>query len=148
MGFTAAIRTALTEKYATFAGRAPRSEFWWFFLFYFLVFFVLGLLLVAVAGLQGAESGDIPVLGIVLLALMGIFVIGTFIPLISVTVRRLHDRNMSGWWYLGSILVGMIPFIGAIGSIALLVVCALRGTQGPNRFGPDPLVTYSPEVFR
>lgn len=148
MGFGEAISTVLRQKYATFSGRAARSEFWWFFLFYFLVFIVLGGLLVAVAGLQGAESGDIPVVGMVLIALMGIFAIGTILPLIAVTVRRLHDRNLSGWWYLASIIAGMIPVVGALASIALLVVCALRGTPGPNKYGADPLVTYSPEVFR
>ncbi len=148
MGFVDTVRTVLSEKYVTFQGRAARSEYWWFVLFYFLVLFVLTLLLMAVAGLNGFESGDIPTLGYVVLALMGVFVLGTILPFIAVTVRRLHDRNMSGWWYLGFLVAGMIPFVGIIASIALFVITCLRGTPGPNKFGADPLAAHNVEVFR
>ncbi len=50
---------------------------------------------------------------------------------IAVSVRRLHDTDRSSWW----ILLGLIPFIGAI---VLLVFMVLDGTRGDNRFGPDP----------
>ena len=53
------------------------------------------------------------------------------LPSIAVAVRRLHDTDRSGWW----ILLGFIPIIGGI---VLLVFYVLEGTQGPNRFGPDP----------
>jgi uncharacterized membrane protein YhaH (DUF805 family) len=49
-----------------------------------------------------------------------------------VAIRRLHDRDMSGWW----LLLMLVPVIG---SLALLVLYVLPGTPGPNRFGPDPL---------
>ena len=54
-----------------------------------------------------------------------------FIPALAVTFRRLHDTDRSAWW----ILVGLIPFLGAL---ALLVFYCLDGTPGANRFGPDP----------
>jgi uncharacterized membrane protein YhaH (DUF805 family) len=53
------------------------------------------------------------------------------LPGIAVSVRRLHDRDYSGWWFL-IVLTG-------IGAIVLLVWFCMRGTAGANRFGPDPL---------
>jgi len=79
--------------------------------------------------------------------LVFIWVLIVFIPSIAVTVRRLHDRDMSGWWYLGFIVAGMIPFIGLIASIALLVLMFLPGTPGANRYGPDPKDPTSAAVF-
>ena len=67
------------------------------------------------------------------------FYLGILIPTIAVAVRRLHDRNMSGWWYLGFIALSFIPVVGFLASIAMLVIFCLKGTDGDNRFGPDPL---------
>jgi len=64
--------------------------------------------------------------------LLGLFFLASFLPAISVIVRRLHDTDRSGWWYW----IGLIPLVGAI---LLLVWFCTRGTSGPNRFGPDPL---------
>jgi len=75
------------------------------------------------------------------------WVLGTLIPGIAVVVRRLHDRDMSGWWYLGLIVASMIPLINIIASIGFLVLMVLPGTAGPNRFGPDPLDPSQAEVF-
>jgi len=69
------------------------------------------------------------------------------VPSVAVTVRRLHDRDMSGWWYLGVIIVGAIPFVGFLANIPILVLMALPGTLGSNRFGPDPKGTDSYEAF-
>lgn len=55
-----------------------------------------------------------------------------FIPLtVAVTVRRLHDTNRSGWWYL-------LSFIPLIGDLVLFIFMCLKGTEGENRFGKDP----------
>ena len=56
------------------------------------------------------------------------------LPCLAVSVRRLHDRDKSGWWYL----LGLIPVIGPV---VLLVWYVQAGTPGDNRFGPDPLQT-------
>lgn len=69
------------------------------------------------------------------------------IPSIAVAVRRLHDRDMSGWWYLGFMVVSFIPFVGFIASIAFIVIMALPGTEGPNRFGLDPKGGADTSVF-
>jgi uncharacterized membrane protein YhaH (DUF805 family) len=55
-------------------------------------------------------------------------------------IRRLHDRGKSGWWYLGFIGTAFIPYLNVITSIWFLIETSfLRGTVGPNDYGPDPL---------
>ena len=120
MTFKESVRTVLREKYATIEGRAPRSEYWWFFLFYLLVTFALAPLDIALFG-----NGDVSPLS----TIFGVLVL---IPFVTVGVRRLHDRDMSGWWYL----LILIPLFG---SLALAVIFMLPDTQGSNNFGSDPL---------
>jgi uncharacterized membrane protein YhaH (DUF805 family) len=68
--------------------------------------------------------------GWLLLALSFLWGLFIFIPNLAVTIRRLHDQDKSGWFYL----LAFIP----IANIVLLVFMFLEGTRGPNRFGPDP----------
>jgi len=113
MGFTESISTVFS-KYATFTGRASRSEFWWFTLFAFIVSVVLRI------GHLGPGRG----VGILYLA----WVLATFIPSLAVAVRRLHDSDRSGWWWL----IVLIPIIGWIVYIYFQVQ---PSTPGSNRFG-------------
>jgi uncharacterized membrane protein YhaH (DUF805 family) len=53
------------------------------------------------------------------------------LPGIAVSIRRLHDLDRTGWW--------LLILFTIIGAILLLVWFCMRGTVGPNRFGPDPL---------
>jgi uncharacterized membrane protein YhaH (DUF805 family) len=64
--------------------------------------------------------------------LSGIAGLALFLPGLAMSIRRLHDRDKSGWLFL----LILIPFVGAI---ILLIWYCMRGTIGPNRFGPDPL---------
>lgn len=97
------------------------------------------------AMLDGRQAGG---LAMVFIGIYVIFYLAILIPSIAVSVRRLHDRNLSGWWYLGMILASFIPFIGFIASIAFLVVMCLKGTDGENKYGPDPLKgAANAEVF-
>ena len=132
MGFSQAVRSCL-DKYADFNGRAPRSEYWFFNLAYFLA----ALAIVALAFAAGAAGGPrIGVgLGIILLILLGV---GILVPHLAVSVRRLHDINMSGWLYL----LIFVPF----GSIAIFVFTVIPGTRGANRYGPDPFENVA-DVF-
>ena len=109
------------QKYVSIQGRAARSEYWYFFLFYVLVTFALGPM---DAMLTGNQAGVQP--------LSTLFGLAVVLPMLTVGIRRLHDRDMTGWW----MLLLLVPLIG---SIALLVIFVLPGTVGPNRFGPDPL---------
>lgn len=103
------------KKYATFSGRAHRSEFWFFVLFHFIVTIVANII-DAVIGL--------PIVG-------GIYFLASFLPAIAVTARRLHDTGRSGWWQL----IGLIPLIGVI---VLIVFCASSGKPEANQFGEAP----------
>ncbi len=114
MGLIDAVATGF-NKYVTFTGRAARSEFWYWTLFNILVAIVAGL----VDGLFGLGF----ISTITSLALL--------LPSIAVAVRRLHDIDRTGWWVL-------IALTG-IGAIVLIVFDCIKGTAGPNRFGPDPL---------
>ncbi len=81
------------------------------------------------------------------LGLYGLYALAVLIPSIAVTVRRFHDQDKSGWWYLGLTVVSLIPLVGFLASIALLVFMCLEGTRGSNRFGPDPKDPYGEDVF-
>ena len=123
------------RKYADFNGRARRSEFWLFALFMWVVEFVL----VMLNGGMTMNAGGTPNFGIGFI-LLCVFGLAMFIPSLAVAFRRLHDTNRSAWW----LLIGLIPFIGAL---VLLVFYVLDGTPGPNRFGPDPKGRDLKEAF-
>lgn len=120
MGFTDAVKTCFS-KYATFEGRASRSEFWWFWLFIILGNFVLT---GADVGVMHARAG----MGF----LGGIFVLATLLPSIAVGVRRLHDTNRSGWFIF-------LPIIPLIGAVILIYFYVKDSDPGDNAYGPNPL---------
>lgn len=150
------------KRYFDFEGRSRRMEFWMFALLNVIVFTILAgpvfySVFTAAIDAELAGGGDEAVneaiydsligFGGVGAGLYGIYALATFIPNIAVTVRRLHDRNMSGWWYLGFIIGGMLPFVGFLSSLAFLVIMFLPGDDGPNRFGADPKNPYDEDVF-
>ncbi len=130
MDFVTAVKTCFS-KYATFAGRAPRSEFWWYVLFVWVTSIVLSIvdstLFGTVVMMPGgfSASTSTPYLS-------GLFSLAILLPNLAVSVRRLHDTDRSGWW----LLISLIPLVGFI---VLLVFFTSEGTRGDNRFGPDPL---------
>jgi uncharacterized membrane protein YhaH (DUF805 family) len=115
MQFQDAVRVVLQQKYATFDGRARRSEFWWFALFSFAVG-------VAASLLDSALGSGRLINGLVSLALL--------VPSLAVGARRLHDTGRSGWWQL----IGIIPVIGWI----VLIVWFVQDSQQDNQYGPNP----------
>ena len=114
MGFGEAISTCF-RKYAVFSGRALRSEYWFWVLFQVLLIIALSIVDGLVFGRPGGVLSSIASLALLL-------------PSLAVGARRLHDIDKSGWW----LLIGLIPFIGAI---VLIVFFCQQGTEGPNRFG-------------
>ena len=98
MGFTESISTCM-GKYATFKGRATRSEFWWFYLFTVLVNW--GATIFGTVSL-GDEEGSM---------FSGIVSLILFIPAIAAGCRRMHDIGRSGWWQLLSITLIGIPVV-------------------------------------
>lgn len=139
MGFGEAIRSVFIEKYVTFSGRAPRSEYWYSLLGVTLLMLVLYGLAFATGTAEGLITGNMSGGSMIFLAILGLVYLAMILPLIAVSVRRLHDRDMSGWWYLGVIIGSAIPFVGIVVSIGWIVLCCLKGTDGENRFGSDPL---------
>lgn len=123
-----AIKSAY-RNYITFSGRAARSEYWWFALFNVVVATVIGLV-------EGGGSGHMGGGGMMYSYNAGIigtlWSLGNLLPGLALAVRRLHDKDRSGWW----LLIGIIPLIGWI---VLLYWYVTKGTEGSNRFGPDPL---------
>ena len=127
---------AALKKYAVFAGRARRKEYWYFVLFNFLI--VMGLLLIGLvlgAAIGGVDSTSFPFIAVTPVALYGLAMI---IPSISVTIRRLHDIGMSGWWYLITLVPG--------GSIVLFIFSLFDSKPGSNQYGPDPKAAERPVV--
>jgi len=126
-----AVKTCFT-KYVDFSGRAKRPEYWWFVLFLFIGNVFCGLLDGMIfGGPEMPPGGDIgeEVAGAALF--QPVFALATFLPQLAAGVRRLHDRDMTGWW----LLLLLVP---AVGALVLLVMLALPGTKGDNRFGPEP----------
>lgn len=105
MDFVQAIKSCLGQ-YATFSGRASRSEYWWFFLFQVVVLIIASML------------GDV-VNGLATLALL--------LPSLAVGTRRLHDIGRTGWWQL--------LLLSGIGFLVLLYWWVQPGEASSNTYG-------------
>ncbi|WP_422020613.1 DUF805 domain-containing protein [Roseibium sp.] len=123
-----AVQTVL-RKYAVFSGRASRSEYWWWILFVVIVSIVSqiidGAVVAPALGFQAFEEGaGQPLSMLVSLALL--------LPGLGVAVRRLHDIDHSGWWFL----LILVPIVGFL---ILLYWFVQPGTKGDNQYGEAPL---------
>src|SRR5215218_7058718 len=97
------------KKYATFTGRASRSEYWWWTLFTFVIYLVLGLVTFAVGMATSRDGGRTPgLLAMPLLILFTVIFLGILLPTLAVTVRRLHDGGYSGL----VALLFLLPYLG------------------------------------
>lgn len=115
------------RRFADFAGRARRSEYWWFSLFIIIANIVVAILDATLFGAAMLQSfGGIGPLG-------GLLGLALLVPSLAVSVRRLHDLDKSGWF----LLVGLIPLLGGL---LLIYWFIQRGTVGANRFGADPVI--------
>jgi uncharacterized membrane protein YhaH (DUF805 family) len=112
--------TKALKNYAVFTGRSSRSDFWLYALFVVISAFIASTIDAQVFGVEGG-LGPLSI----------IFSLGTFLPSLAVAIRRLHDTDRSGWWYL----ILLVPLVGAV---VLLVFFCTDSTSGPNRFGPNP----------
>ena len=118
MGIDDAVKLGFAN-YVNFSDRASRSEYWYFLLFYNI-------------GVFAGAAIDTWIIGLPVIAWT--FILATILPLLSVSVRRLHDLDRSGWW----VLLDLVPIVGWI---VLLMWFCTKGTDGPNRFGPDRLAS-------
>lgn len=131
MGFLESVESAF-RKYFVWKGRASRSEYWWF-----VLFSALGSIVTTLVDLSYG-----------VLVLNTVWLLATFIPTISVFVRRLHDTGHSGWWYWIILLPIVIysyegrshkvlmPIFGFMYSIKLLFTLS---EEDENQYGLSPL---------
>ena len=126
-------RRVVTRHYFDFHGRATRAQFWQYVLVYLAI-----TILVDFIGFR---------------ILSALWLLGLCLPTAGVTIRRLHDIGRSGWWLLlpivpaflmGSFFFVFWPLTMVLG-LTFAAFCAyliylylLPGTQGGNRYGPDP----------
>lgn len=139
---------ALTN-YATFAGRARRKEFWYFYLFTSIISALLSLI-DTVLGLNGrnVEPGEGGILA-------GLFGVGILVPYFAVLSRRLHDVGRSSKWILVPFISGIVATVAivafefvAFGSMMIFPIVGigfiilfwtLKDSQrGTNKWGPNP----------
>lgn len=108
-------------KYAQFSGRSSRSEFWWMQLVFILLAIFFGVVLILLANFSvdpntGEISNGGALFALALFIPYSLICVASIIPNIALTVRRLHDVNLSGWFYF----LCCVP----LGWFALLVLCA------------------------
>lgn len=106
----------LKQHYADFNGRARRQEYWMYTLFNILALAVL-VILTKISSVFGI--------------LYAVYALGTLLPSLAVSVRRLHDIGKSGWF----VLISLIPFIGGLFLLYLLVQ---DSQQDANEYGANP----------
>ena len=125
----------LLKRYVLFSGRASRTEFWLSSLVLSIILFATGV--IDITGITFGSDDYLRSFEDQVKSTFSNFGMIITIPVLSVTCRRLHDTNRSGWFLL-------LYFIPLIGLVWLLVLCCLEGTEGENRYGFDPTVSHSP----
>ena len=143
--FIEAIKKGFVDCF-DFKSRATRSELWYYYLFAELL--TLGAIIADnLLGLS-IRSFPFPIdnqtieinLGPILI--FSLFL--TFIPLTALRVRRLHDTNRSGYWYIAFIIVYVTSFfyerlslIVFFGIINLIIFWCIKSDNGQNKYGPE-----------
>jgi uncharacterized membrane protein YhaH (DUF805 family) len=123
MNFGEAIQSGFC-KYIVADGRACRSEYWYWCLFTALVGIAaafIGIGMGTPVDTAVEEQGALEIIANVIL----------FLPSMTVWIRRMHDIEKSGWWFLIAFTI--------IGVIPLVIWTARKGSAGTNRYGDDPL---------
>ena len=108
---------SVLKNYVGFSGRARRKEYWMFTLINAIVGAIINVIQVILVL-------ELPYLSM-------LYLLATFLPVLALAIRRLHDTDRSGAWAL----LFFVPFIGWL---VLLVFFCTEGTSGSNRYGNDP----------
>ena len=108
---------SVLKNYVGFSGRARRKEYWMFT----LINAIVGAIINVIQLILGLEHPYLSML----------YLLATFLPVLALAIRRLHDTDRSGAWAL----LFIVPFIGWL---VLLVFFCTEGTSGSNRYGNDP----------
>jgi uncharacterized membrane protein YhaH (DUF805 family) len=120
------VKSTLATILFSFQGRIPRHIYWCASLGVWFSLFLVATFLFAVFGEESY---------IAMVVVWVLYVPALWIGL-AVQVKRWHDRDKSGWW----VLIQFIPYVGAIWSF--IELGCLRGTFGPNSYGPDPIIEF------
>ncbi len=121
------------KNYVNFSGRATRKQFWCAYGIWFAVYLVLYILSIVVGGVAisttGADFSGMSAIGMLFVGLLGIFALGSVLPVLAIEVRRLRDAGFE-WWVLLLCIIGNCAC--GIGSIVLLVLLCLP-TKNPEQ---------------
>jgi uncharacterized membrane protein YhaH (DUF805 family) len=124
---------SITKNYFRFTGRARRQEYWGYTLFNVLTYIAVFLLDIVLSAIVYGGNDFVPMLTF-------IWFLYQIIPSIAVTVRRLHDQDLSGWLYL----ITWVPYIGWL---VIFVFMLIDSRAEPNAHGPSPKYDPSAEAF-
>jgi uncharacterized membrane protein YhaH (DUF805 family) len=131
IGFVDAVKRAF-KKYATFTGRASRSEYWWWTLFTFITYLVLGLLTYVVGIATSRDGGRTPgLLAVPLIILFAVFALGIIVPTLALTVRRLHDAGYSG-------LLALLFLVPYVGGLIIMIFALMPSSPAGAKYDPVP----------
>ena len=105
----------IKEQYSDFDGRTGREDYWMFLLWFWVIAIALSII-------------SFGILGLAMIVLL-------FIPSLAMNIRRLHDLNYSGWWYLIYIVLSMIPVINFFASVVYIYYMCQKGSPNANDYG-------------
>lgn len=124
------------KNYFNFSGRATRAEYWWPVLMQFIVYACLVVAFLLSAGSDTYNASSDMGSGSAVVIFAGIlFILLNIIPSYSVAARRFHDLDQTGWLVLVFVIANAFIFVSVF---AQIIWFALPGTDGPNKYGPDP----------
>ena len=118
-------KDSLSMLFFSFEGRVSRSTYWLkYMLPYIAIYFVLAMLDIESGSFDYSTGYG---------TFSAIFTLLGLIPTLAIGIKRCHDRNRTGWF----LLVSLIPLL----NIWLLIeIWFLKGTEGKNKYGQDPLL--------
>lgn len=120
-------RTSWVQFFLSPTGRVSRRQYW---LHFVLPLWAIGVAVVIVEALLG-QQGTSPAGGYAPGWMYDLYAVAFLWPTVAVAIKRIHDRGRSGWFWL----VLLIPVVQLW---PWFEISFLKGTEGPNRFGPDP----------
>ncbi|MBB6465896.1 DUF805 domain-containing protein [Aminobacter carboxidus] len=130
---------AITTNYASFRARARRKEYWGYYLFWAISAVALAAVGFGIDGALGRLDAGMeePIAGF---ALPGLFLLATLLPSIAVTIRRIHDLGLSGWFYL----LILLPYVGGL---IIFVFTLIPSQKHENKWGPVPVGVRVPPPY-
>ncbi len=122
------------SRYIDFRGRSRRREYWMFALLVVGAILLAGIAMI-ITKASFRTQGE---LATAFTTWAGVAMVPLIVPLIAVTVRRLHDLGLSGWWLVALPIGASISAVDALVPFVHVIVMAIPGRKGANRFGEDP----------